>query len=79
MSKKDIEKVVWKFLLEITNEVESFEQHQQILSLNIDSLGFWEYICKIEDYYAVSLSESELRSIVTIEDIVNLIEEKCME
>ncbi|MBE6741201.1 MAG: acyl carrier protein [Ruminococcaceae bacterium] len=44
--------------------------------LQLSSLGIAQLICEIEDSYDIELSAGELKSIKTVQDIVDCIEEK---
>ena len=44
--------------------------------LQLSSLGIAQLICEIEDSYDIELSADDLKSIKTVKDIVDCVEEK---
>ena len=45
--------------------------------LDLSSLEFFSLVKNIEDKYGVAISERELQSIVTIGDVIAIMEKKC--
>lgn len=74
MTRKEIETIVTQELKKMTKKV--FSLKDKILNLNIDSLDLVELINQLEEKLEIAITDEELMSIETVEDVVNIVEGK---
>jgi acyl carrier protein len=51
-------------------------QTELVADLGIDSLGVMEVVADIEDKFELTISDTELRNVTTLGDVVHAIEER---
>lgn len=55
---------------------ESITRETDILSLGLDSMKFLFMIMEFEKEFSVSVSDTDISKLVTVDDIINLVENK---
>ncbi|WP_127942859.1 acyl carrier protein [Mycoplasma sp. ATU-Cv-703] len=70
----NVKKMVFEKLKTLTNQ--KFDTNSEVLAIGIDSLDLVELITDVEEQLKIAISDQELESIKTIEDIITTIEKK---
>ncbi len=55
-------------------QIEITEESRLMADLKINSYDLIELVCKVEDEFDVEISDKKLRTLITIKDVISLIE-----
>lgn len=65
-----------EFALEVMDDkqIEITEESKLIADLKISSFALIDLVCKVEDEFDIEIPDKKLRSLITIKDVIDLIE-----
>jgi len=75
MSSEEVLEVIRRLVLQISDvSIEVNPDTAFVKDLGLESIQIIEFLCEVEDYFDIVISESELSDVVTLADLAVVVE-----
>jgi len=74
MSSEEVVEVIRRLVLQISElSIEVNPETAFVKDLGLESIQIIEFLCEVEDYFDIVISESELSDVVTLADLAEVV------
>ena len=75
MSSEEVVEVIRRLVLQVSElSIEVNPETAFVKDLGLESIQIIEFLCEVEDYFDIVISESELSDVVTLADLAEVVE-----
>ena len=74
MSSEEVVEVIRRLVLQVSElSIEVNPETAFVKDLGLESIQIIEFLCEVEDYFDIVISESELSDVVTLADLAEVV------